>query len=505
MSEEIREQEPEYFTLSNGRTINSAEVSEVMREIVEKAPERSHPLSGTGYSWDESGMAQLFSELYNKSTRYCPEAKSWYTYSEGAWRKDIGALLVSAKIKEFYQLMALYCGEIANEERRTAYMKFIVKLGDRRFRDRMLKDASDNELLVVNAAKFDANPYLVNCLNGTFDLEQMVFREHNAEDFLTMQTNFNFTLRYTDVKCARWEEFISEVTMGDAEKARYLQKALGYSMLGIANEECMFILHGKTTRNGKSTMLSAIHHLLGDYASVSPVSIICKSERSKNAEAANPMLASLKGKRFVTMAESNQYGKLDEETIKQLTGGEEIKARNLYEMATSWTPQFTLWLSCNDLPSVNDKSLFASDRVRVIEFNRHFSEEEQDKGLKHEFQTQEAMQGIFAWLVAGYLQYRKTGLKMSPEMLKVIKQYERDNDLVLQFLEEKCEKVDGQITRQKSLYDAYKIWCKSNGYFVSSAKKFNADLETHPEWHGGKTVRNGYPSYRDIILKGAGA
>ena len=51
----------------------------------------------------------------------------------------------------------------------------------------------------------------------------------------------------------------------------------------------MFILHGKTTRNGKSTMLSAIHHLLGDYASVSPVSIICKSERSKNAEAANPM------------------------------------------------------------------------------------------------------------------------------------------------------------------------------------------------------------------------
>ena len=316
-----------------------------------------------------------------------------------------------------------------------------------------------------------------------------------------MQTNFNFTLQ--EARCERWEKFVEEVTCGDKDKAEYLQKALGYSMLGLANEECMFILHGKTTRNGKSTMLSAIHHLLGDYASVSPVSIICKTDRSRNAEAANPMLASLKGKRFVTMAESNQYGKLDEETIKQLTGGEEIKARNLYETASTFLPQFTLWLSCNDLPSVNDKSLFASDRVRVVEFNRHFTDEEQDKGLKAEFQTQEAMQGIFAWLVAGYFKYRRFGLRMSAPMRQVIKQYEKDNDLVLQFLEEKCEKDTDVSTRAKSLYDSFKIWCKSNGYYVPSAKRFNADMEAHPEWHDGKTTYHGYPTYRGVKLKGS--
>ena len=320
------------FILSNGRTIQNVAASRKMMKLIDKAPERSHQISGTGYSWDESGMAQLFAELYEEDTRYCPEAKSWFTYSEGAWRKDIGALLVSAKIKEFYQLISLYCGEIANEERRTLYMKFVVKLGDRRFRDRMLKDASDNDLLVIRASQFDSDPYLINCLNGTYDLRSMEFREHDWRDFLTMQTNFEYTVQ--DIRCPRWEEFIREVTMDDSDKAEYLQKALGYSMLGLANEECMFILHGKTTRNGKSTMLSAIHHLLGDYASVSPVSIICKSDRAKNAEAATPALASLKGKRFVTMAESNQYGKLDEEAIKQLTGGEEIKTRNLYETST---------------------------------------------------------------------------------------------------------------------------------------------------------------------------
>ena len=470
-------EEQALFQLSNGRYIMDEAQSRVMFQIKEAQPEHSHPISGTGYSWDESGMAELFSECYKNDTRYCPEAKSWFTYSEGAWRKDTGSLLVAEKIKEFCRLMALYCGEIANEERRSEYMKFIVKMGDRRFRDRLMKDAAS--VLPIASAEFDANPYLINCKNGTFDLEKMEFR------------------------CRRWEKFVAEVTCNDEDKADYLQKALGYSMLGMANEECMFILHGKTTRNGKSTMLSAIHHLLGDYASVSPVSIICKSDRSKNAEAANPMLASLKGKRFVTMAESNQYGKLDEETIKQLTGGEEIKARNLYEATTTFLPQFTLWLSCNDLPSVNDKSIFASDRVRVVEFNRHFSEDEQDKNLKNEFQTPEAMRGIFTWLLEGYFKYKRFGLKMSPSMKSVITKYEKDNDLVLQFLEEKCERAEGVITKAKTLFDSYKIWCKSNGYFIITSKRFNADMEAHPEWHGGKTMSQGYPVYRNIRLKGS--
>ena len=491
-------EDQELFQLSNGRYIMDEKQSAKMYYIKSVQPERSTQDNSSGYSWDESGMGELFAECYENDTRFCPEAKCWYTYSDGAWRKDIGSLLVSEKIKEFSRLMILYCGEISNDERRQDYFKFVNKMGDRRFRDRLMKDAAS--VSPIPAAQFDANPYLINCLNGTFDLNTMKFREHDWRDYLTTQTNFNYTLQ--DVSCERWEKFIDEVTCKDKDKADYLQRALGYSMIGVAKEECMFILHGKTTRNGKSTLLFAIHHLLGDYASVSPVSIICKADRSKNAEAANPMLASLKGKRFVTMAESNQYGKLDEETIKQLTGGEEIKARNLYETAATFLPQFTLWLSCNDLPSVNDKSLFASDRVRVIEFNRHFTEAEQDKNLKTEFQTQEAMQGIFAWLVTGYFKYKRHGLKMSAEMKKVIRQYEKDNDLALQFLEEKCEKAEGTNTKAKSLYDSYKIWCKSNGYFVCSAKRFNADMDAHPEWHSGKVMRDGYPVYKDIKLKG---
>lgn len=77
---------------------------------------------------------------------------------------------------------------------------------------------------------------------------------------------------------------------------------------------------------------------------------------------------------------------------------------------------------------------------------------------------------------------------MSDGMQKVIKAYEKDNDLVLQFLEEKCERNAEGKTRAKTLYDTYKVWCKGNGYYVCSMKKFNAELTAHPEWYAEKNV-----------------
>lgn len=487
----------ELFQLSNGRYITSPEISRKMTYIKSVHPELPYQEDSTGYTWDEAGMADLFSECYQNDTRYCAEAKTWYTYDEGKWQKDVGSLLVAAKIKEFVRLMALYCGEIQDEEKRKAYMSFVSKMGDRRFRDRMMKDAADS--MRIEATEFDRFPYLINCKNGTYDLEKMEFREHNWQDFLTMQTNFDYSLQ--DVRCERWEKFIQEVTQNDYDKADYLQRALGYSILGTSKEECMFILHGKTTRNGKSTLLDAIQHLLGDYATVAPVELICKSDRQKNAEAPSSTLARLKGRRFVTMSESDTSGKLDEATIKQYTGGEEITARELYQSSITFKPQFTMWLSCNDLPSVRDKSLFASDRVRVIEFNRHFTDAEQDKNLKGYFESPEAMKGIFTWLVAGYFKYIRFGLKMSDNMQLVIRQYEKDNDIVLQFLEDKCERTNDGYTRAKSLYDTYKIWCKSNGYYVCSMKKFNAELTAHPEWYDGKKLIQGVTCYEGLKMR----
>ncbi len=493
----MTDKDRELFELRSGRIIMDEDLSEKMYIIKSNHPESSDD-SSSGFEWSEMGMANLFGMLYNREARYCTEHKSWYTYHEGAWRRDEGAILVSEKIKDFVRLMILYCGEITDDDKRKSYTAFVNKMGDRRMRDRILKDAAGE--LRISAVDFDANPYLINCLNGTYSLEDFSFREARWDDFLTMQTNFRHTVR-RDVSCKRWETFINEVTQGDQDKADFLQRALGYSMLGMSNEECMFILHGKTTRNGKSTLLNTIEFMLGDYAKVAPVGMICRGDRQKDVEAASPTLAGLKGKRFVTMSESNEYGKLDEEKIKQLTGGEEISARALYQSAITYKPQFTLWLSCNDLPMVTDKSLFASQRIKVIEFNRHFRPEEQDTRLKDELTSMEAMSGIFMWLVRGYIKYREKGLKMSDTLFKVVTKYERDNDLVLQFLENRCVRVTGASIRAKDLYNSFKMWAKSEGTCVLSARKFNSEMERHPEWYDVKNTNGGFVTYDGLKIR----
>lgn len=246
-------------------------------------------------------------------------------------------------------------------------------------------------------------------------------------------------------------------------------------------------------------------YFAGVSGKVAPVGMICRGDRQKDAEAASPTLAGLKGKRFVTMSESNEYGKLDEEKIKQLTGGEEISARALYQSAITFKPQFTLWLSCNDLPMVTDKSLFASERIKVVEFNRHFSPEEQDTHLKDELCEQSSMSGIFMWLVRGYIHYKERGLAMSGSLKSVVTKYERDNDLVLQFLENRCERVPEEssptVIKAKDLYNAFKIWAKSEGAYILSARKFNSEMERHPEWFDRKSTSSGYATYCGLKLK----
>lgn len=450
-------------------------------------------LKPLNYPRYESSLAEIFAKVYKDTVRYCPEKREWLVYRDGIWQVDIDGLFVTERVKEFSILMTEYCAGIKDKDKQEPFARFIAKMGARNFREHIIKDA--RSVCPISISTFDNKPYLINCINGTYDLRKCEFREHRCTDYLTMCTRFKYQ---SGQIYDRWNEFISEVAETE-DKADYIQRALGYSIIGTTREECMFIIYGKTTRNGKSTLLNAITHLLGDYATVSPVSIVCRNGRTQNAESASPTIASLKGKRFVTMAESSQYGKFDVETIKQLTGGESISTRNLYERQMIFTPQFTMWLSCNELPSVNDNTLFISDRVRVIEFSRHFRASERDIYLKEKFSTNEAMSAIFDWLIQGYKNYRARGLTMSAEMQSVINNYEAENDIVLQFLIENCKR--GESINSKELYEVYKNWSKQNGIKPYSAKKFNADVESHSDWYTNIRRTKGYKIYDGLQLK----
>ena len=65
-------------------------------------------------------------------------------------------------------------------------------------------------------------------------------------------------------------------------------------------------------------------------------------------------------------------------------------------------PQFKLYVNTNYLPVITDMTVFSSNRVLIIPFDRHFEEWEQDKTLKAEFRKPEVKSAILNWLLDGY-------------------------------------------------------------------------------------------------------
>ena len=106
------------------------------------------------------------------------------------------------------------------------------------------------------------------------------------------------------------------------------------------------------------------------------------------------------------------------------------------------------------------------------------------------------------WLVKGYRKYQRKGLVMSEALRKVVVEYERTNDVVLQFLESRCELAEDGEAVSRDLYKAYKIWAKSEGTRVLSALKFKSEMERHPEWFTSKSTRCGVTIYTGLRLKG---
>ena len=320
----------------------------------------------------------------------------------------------------------------------------------------------------MNLYDMDKNPYILNTSNHAYDLKTNKIIKDITDYNVTKKCPTRLPDKITPV-CHRWEQFINEIMQGDKEKAAFLQRALGYSLLGINREECMFIAYGSTTRNGKGTLFSTIETVLGkDYADSAPTELICEKSngRSRDFNDPQPALARLVGTRLVSMAESSRDVRLDAAAMKTMTGRDTLVTRGLYEASFSFVPQFTLWLNTNHLPAVTDDTVFSSNRIWVIEFNRHFDENEQDKDLKEIFSYPDNRPTILKWLYDGCQDYLQHGLNPPACVREATANYRRMHDRLGLFISETyVENPEGRLIRG-DVYAAYRNWCcKAENHF----------------------------------------
>lgn len=428
---------------------------------------RTNPVNNPKYPWTDLGAGQLFADCFKDLARYVPRRKSWFTYAGGVWEPDAEGMKAMEYCKAVATAMLVYASDIQDDRKRQEFLKFCGKWQSRKGRETFLKDAQGGYCLTMDA--FDTDPYVFNCQNGTLHLDTMKFSPHTPSDLLTKKSNANYD---PAASCPRFETFVDEICSGDRDKAVFLQKALGYALSGDTRYECFFILYGATSRNGKGTLCESVLNVMGNYGcGTRPESIGIK--QYSNSQAPSEDIARLAGVRFVNISEPDKGLVLNSAQIKTMTGNDTITARFLHENSFDFKPQFKIFISTNHQPVINDIPMFSSGRVKVIPFNKHFEENEQDHTLKEEFLKPENQSAILNWLIEGWRLLQAEGLEMPECVRAAVEEYQHDSDKIMLFVEEMLEQGDTYEAKSADVYGAYRDWCYRNGYGTENMKNFN--------------------------------
>lgn len=382
-------------------------------------------------------------------------------------------MFAKRKAKEFAIKTVELANRITDERIREATIKYYNKYNGYNQREKLVKDAQTNN--IVDFKDFDTHKELYNCKNGTFNLDTGELQPHDPEDMLTQISNVEYI---KGAKCERWEQFINEITEGDKQSLELLQMISGYGLSGLVNHECFFMLYGEKTRNGKGTFNSTIYRMHGDYAkTLQPEALTVKSFYG-NTDTPNESIAALAGARYACVSEPGEGFVLNSDLIKTLTGGDPIRTRFLHQHGFEYFPQFKIVINTNYLPVITDSTVFDSDRLFLINFTKHYGDEERDTSLKNYFIKHQNISGIFNWCYEGYRKLDSIGKFNIPEKSKkLFNQYKHDSDTTQLFIDECLIKSEGTRTSLQKVYNRYKEWTKENGFSQCSKKTLKKRLQ----------------------------
>ena len=383
------------------------------------------------------------------------------------WQSDENALAVAELAKVLADRLYTFALQIKDEDTRNRYIKRVQKLQLRKHRKTMIEDAKSVHPIRMSA--FDANKYLFNLENGTLNLSTLEFHEHDPKDFITKVSHINYD---PDATCPRWNQFIDEVMVGRKNVGRYLQKAIGYSLSGDTSLECLFIMFGPTTRNGKTTTIETILRVMGEYGRSAKPDMLATNYFRGQSNGSSDDVARLAGARFVGISEMEQKLTINASLTKQLTGNGSITARFLYEGYFEFHLQAKIFIDTNHLPNVTDRTLFESGRLKIIPFTRHFEDHEQDKTLKTTLMQPENLSGILNWCIEGYKLFKSEGLEEPEEVKTATEEYRVESDRTAQFMAQCLKKEKGSEIKACNVYNRYKDWCSENGYKYESSQNF---------------------------------
>lgn len=413
---------------------------------------------------DDEGNAKCLHKLYGTTFLYC-DAYGYLYWNGKYW----GTENAEAMLQQAAVMMLRKRQGIAAQAGRDHLAKFCAASA-KRVRDCL---ALFRPKITVPVGDFDKSPRLLNCANGVVDLANGQVTPHDP----TQRFTYCLPVAYRpDADQALWTDFLKDVVGGGPEVIDYLQRAVGYSLTGFISEECLFYVYGPT-RSGKGTFSETLLALMPRPLAVEIDFTTFTAARDHDTQ--NFDLAPLKPARLIFASESNKYQALNSAKIKGLTGGDEVRCAFKHRDHFEYKPQYKVWLLSNQPVNADVDDDAAWGRVRVIEFPHSFLGKE-DKSLKWRMRTDEALEGVFAWAVAGAIRWHasRDGL-VAPDSVRIkTAEHRKELDYVAQWIDECCQVSPAHFEANHKVYQSYKDWCVDNGITPKQQRSLTLSLKS---------------------------
>jgi putative DNA primase/helicase len=161
--------------------------------------------------------------------------------------------------------------------------------------------------------------------------------------------------------------------------------------------------------------------------------------------------------------------------VKQLTGGEPMLARGLFQGFIEFSPIFKLAVFGNEKPRVDGVDHGIWRRLRVVPWLVTIADNEARDLADVVAEMLEEGPGILNWLLEGLKLYLAEGLRPPEAVVEATKEYRNENDPVGPFLSShvtQVEPAENEAVTARDLYQAYLAWGEANGVKPISETRF---------------------------------
>lgn len=411
----------------------------------------------------DEARAQRFIEELDGAARYIPQWKKWVMWDGEHWALDSPGSQIFCRAAGMSKILIEEALEIADSGVQKKALAAAIGAGNVQRIEALVKIAKHDPSVIAAPELFDTDPWLIGVQNGVIELKTGLFRAAKQDDFVLRKMKVAYDPAAT---CPDWERSLL-VTLPDPEVRAFVQRAVGYTLVGTPAEQVVLFMFG-SGKNGKSTFSETILKLFGDYGHKAPSKLFLSDRFGKDPEGA---IAQLQGRRFVIGSEVPEDATLAESRIKDLAGDDTLSGRLLFNDDITFMPTHTLWFYGNVQPTVSatDEGLWR--RLLQIPFTAYIDEAVRDTAILAKLAGQGA--GILNWMLQGCREWQQSGLRAPQAVKLATADYRESEDDLGQFIELHCNHT-GEVGRAH-LYAAFKAWMLAQGTperFIPGAKRF---------------------------------